>query len=127
MQNKSVIFTWLFISSMVFVVDFGVMFAGAYQDAVLDARSRRVISRQQYQALLHQLYSMQHNLSKIRTNKKYCLMRSQLRRLLSSLKEKYKNNTLNLKRFNHIKKNADKLDRELHRLMTKTSSIDECK
>jgi|GEM_PF-1256614 len=124
MQSKAVRFKLIFVGLMSSIVSI----FGATQSSVVPSEkvkvvscSRQMVGRQQYQTLLHKLYRMQYNLSKIRTNKKYCLLRSQLGRLLFSLKEKYKRNALNPKRFKHIQKNVDKLDREIHRMMVKTS------
>jgi len=126
MQSKAIKLTLLFfgfIGCVVSVFGSTQLSVAPSQKVAVVSRNRQMMSRQQYHTLLHKLYGMQYNLNKLRTNKKYFLLRSQVRRLLCLLKEKYKTNMLNAKRFNHIQKNADKLDREIHRLMTKTSVL----
>jgi len=126
MQSKAIKLTLLFfgfIGCVVSVFGSTQLSVAPSQKVAVVSRNRQMMSRQQYHTLLHKLYGMQYNLNKLRTNKKYFLLRSQVRRLLCLLKEKYKTNMLNAKRFNHIQKNADKLDREIHRMMTKTSVL----
>lgn len=126
MQSKAIKFKLLlfvFLGTVVPLLGSTQLSVAPSQKVAVLFPNRQMVSRQKYHTLLHKLYGMQYNLNKLRTNKKYCLLRSQVRRLLCSLKEKYKTNMLNAKRFNHIQKNADKLDREIHRLMTKTSVL----
>jgi hypothetical protein len=82
---------------------------------------RETVSRQQYQSLLHDLYGMEYNLNKIKNNKKYFLLRSQVRRLLSALKCNYKYHVLNKKKFNTIEKKSKKVDNEIQRLISKAA------
>lgn len=77
---------------------------------------KRIITKKQYQQLLHQLYDMQSSLQKIKSSKKYNLLSLQVRHMLQTLKGKYPYNRLPVRKYRALCKKANKVQAEINHI-----------